>query len=112
MSKLAADNNILVEFDVNYCFVKDKLIGKEILRGKLKEGLYQLSGIEKYLSAYVSIKESWHRRLGHPNKKVLDKVLKSCNVKLSLSDHFSFCEVCQYGKMNLLPFKSSTSHTH
>lgn len=56
--KLAADNNILVEFDANYCFVKDKLTGKEILRGTLKEGLYQLLGIEKDPCAYVSVKES------------------------------------------------------
>ncbi|CAI8608406.1 unnamed protein product [Vicia faba] len=92
VSKLAVDNNILVEFDANYCFVKDKLTGKAILRGTLKERLYQLSGIEKDQHAYISLKESWHRRLGHPNNKVLDKVLKSCNVKLSPSDHFSFCE--------------------
>lgn len=110
VSKLVDDNNILVEFDANYCFVKDKLTGKEILRGTLKEGLYQLLGIEKDSSSYVSAKESWHRRLGHKNNKVLDKVLKSCNVKLSPSDHFSFCEVYQYGKMHLLSFKSSTSH--
>jgi histone deacetylase 1/2 len=110
VSKLAADNNILVEFDENCCFVKDKLTGKAILRGILKDGLYQLSGIEKDSSAYVSVKESWHRKLGHPNNKVLDTVLKSCNVKLSPSDHFSFCEACQYGKMHFLPFKNSSSH--
>lgn len=110
VSKLDVDNNILVEFDANYCFVKDKLTWKTILRGTLKEGLYQLSGIEKYPRAYVSVKESWHRRLGHPNNKVLDKVLTSCNIKPSPIDHFSFCEACQYGKMHLLPFKSSFSH--
>ncbi|GAU51364.1 hypothetical protein TSUD_383580 [Trifolium subterraneum] len=43
ISKLTADNNIFVEFDVDCCFVKDKLTGKVLLRGKLKDGLYQLS---------------------------------------------------------------------
>jgi hypothetical protein len=70
VSKLAADNNIFVEFDENCCFVKDKLTGKVILKGLLKDGLYQLSGTKKNPSAYVSVKESWHRRLGHPNNKV------------------------------------------
>ncbi|GAU17915.1 hypothetical protein TSUD_330400, partial [Trifolium subterraneum] len=41
--------------------------GRTILRGTLKDGLYQLS--EKDSSAYVSVKESWHRKLGHPNNK-------------------------------------------
>lgn len=40
ISKLTADNNILVEFDSNYYFVKDKLTGKTLLKGKLKNGLY------------------------------------------------------------------------
>lgn len=110
VSKLAADNNIFVEFDKNCCFVKEKLTGKVILKGLLKNGLYQLSGTKGNPYAFVSVKESWHRRLGHPNNKVLDKVLKSCNVKVPPSDNFSFCEACQYGKMHLLPFKSSSSH--
>jgi histone deacetylase 1/2 len=58
----------------------------------------------------MSVKENWHRKLGHPNNKVLEKVLKNCNVKTSPNDHFSFCEACQFGKLHLLPFKSSSSH--
>lgn len=110
VSKLAADNNILVEFDKNCCFVKDKLTGKTVLKGIIKDGLYQLSGNESSPSAYISVRERWHRKLGHPNNNILDKVLKNCNVKVSPSDNFSFCEACQYGKMHLLPFKSSSSH--
>lgn len=110
VSKLTAEHNILVEFDANCCFVKDKLTWKAILRGTLKDGLYQLSRTERDPCAYVSVKESWHRGLGHPNNKVLDRVLKNCNVKLLPSDHFNFCEACQYGKMHFLPFKTSSSH--
>ncbi|GAU51268.1 hypothetical protein TSUD_412550 [Trifolium subterraneum] len=108
VSKLTADNNILVEFDANCCSVKDKLTGQTLLKGRLKDGLYQLSNKEPCV--YMSVKESWHRKLGHPNNKVLDKVLKDCNVKISHSDQFSFCEACQFGKLHLLPFKPSSSH--
>lgn len=108
--KLTADNNTLVEFDKNCCFVKDKLTEKAILKRILKDGLYQLSGIERSPSAYISVRESWHRRLGHPNNNTLDKVLKNCKIKVSPSDHFSFCEAYQYGKMHLLPFQSSSFH--
>lgn len=110
VSKIAADNNILIVFDENCYFVKDKSTGKTILRGTLKYGFYQLSGIEKDSSSYDFVKESWHRKLGPPNNKVLDTFLKTCNAKLSPSDHFSFCEACQYGKMHFLPFKTSSSH--
>ncbi|PNY01489.1 copia-like polyprotein, partial [Trifolium pratense] len=114
VSKLTADNNIFVEFDANCCSVKDKLTGQTLLKGRLKDGLYQLSDVSpqsnKDPCVYMSVKESWHRKLGHPNNKVLEKVLKDCNVKISPSDQFSFCEACQFGKLHLLPFKSSSSH--
>jgi len=110
VSKLIVDNNILVEFDANCCFVQDKLTRKAILKGTLKDGLYRLLRTERDSYAYVSIKESWHRRHGHPNNTVLDRVLKICNVKLSSRDHFNFSEACQYGKMHFLPFKTSSSH--
>ena len=58
----------------------------------------------------MPLKENWHRKLGHSNNKVLEKVLKICNVKTPSHDQFSFCEACQFGKLHLLPFKSSSSH--
>jgi len=114
VSMLIADNNALVEFDANYCYVKDKLTRKILLRGKLREGLYQLSSVNSQVNkdpcVYMSLKENWHRKLEHPNNKVLEKVLKNCNVKTSSRDQFSFCEACQFGKLHLLPFKSSSIH--
>ena len=62
ISKLTADNNILVEFDANFCFVKDKLTGKALLKGKLKNGLYQLSDVSPRINkdscVYMSVKEN------------------------------------------------------
>jgi len=109
ISKFTADNNILVEFDENCCFVKDKLTRKTLLKGELKNGLYQLCD-NKDSYVYMSLKESWHRKLGHPNNKVLEKVLKECNVKTSPSDSFMFREAYQFGKLHMLPFKNSSSH--
>lgn len=114
ISKLAADNNILVEFHANHCFVKDKMTGTVLVEGKLKEGLYQMTNVlpqsKGNLKAFLSVKESWHRRLGHPSSRVLEEILKSCQIKVSPSDPFSFCEACQYEKSHLLPFNLSTSH--
>lgn len=66
--------------------------------------------INKDSYVYMFVKEKWDWKLGHPNNKVLEKVLKDCNVKISSSDNFTFCEACQFGKSHLLPFKYSSSH--
>lgn len=61
ISKLTHDNNIIIEFDVDCCFVKDKMTGKTLLRGKLKDGLYQLTGSDNQSNdpfADISIEES------------------------------------------------------
>ncbi|TXG69253.1 hypothetical protein EZV62_004188 [Acer yangbiense] len=42
VSRLVNDNDVFIEFHANCCFVKDKLTGMEVLRGRLKNGLYQL----------------------------------------------------------------------
>lgn len=42
ISKLARDNNVFVEFHADFCVVKDKMSGTELLRGTLKDGLYQI----------------------------------------------------------------------
>lgn len=113
VSKLTSDNNAIVEFDHDCCSVKDKVTGKVLLKGIRKDGLYQLydaTQTNKDACAYLSVKENWHRKLGHPNNKALDRVLKICNIKTSPSDQLEFCEACQLGKSHLLPFKPSSSH--
>lgn len=40
VSRLAYDNGLTVEFNKDYCVVKDKLTGTKVLEGTQKEGLY------------------------------------------------------------------------
>lgn len=42
IAKLTTDNNVVVEFNSNFCFVKDKDTRRVMLQGVLKDGLYQL----------------------------------------------------------------------
>lgn len=42
ISKLAQDNNVHIEFHGNFCLVKDKTSGRVVLKGTLKDDLYQL----------------------------------------------------------------------
>lgn len=71
--------------------MKDKLIGKTLLKGKLKICTYQLS-LNNYSYVYIFVNENSHRNLGHPNNKVQENMLKDYNVKISYSDIFIFSE--------------------
>lgn len=46
VSKLACDNNILLEFGSSSCCVKDKRAGKVLLKGNKKQGLYELQNMK------------------------------------------------------------------
>lgn len=126
VSKFTADNDVLIEFDAYGCFVKDKRSGETLLKGKLKEGLYEFQNpkarcgsnnpavqndVHLAFSVSDSIKKLWHLRLGHPSERVLNQVLKSCNVKIKENEPY-FCEPCQYGKNKALPFKLSDSRAN
>lgn len=42
VSKLTTDNGVYVEFHADYCVVKDKRTMEILLRGNIRDGLYQL----------------------------------------------------------------------
>lgn len=109
--------------------MKDKSTKKILLKGNLKEGLYEFqsqrsqapvdepslnygnttfTGSLNSSNVLNSIKQSWHIRLGHPSDRVLNQVLKDCNVKIESNESY-FCEPCQYGKNRALPLSLSTS---
>lgn len=122
VSRLTNDNNVVIEFNACGCYVKDKATGQILLEGHLRNGLYEFKRDAHCFTAasteegrntdvrkcFASAKEKWHQKLGHPSNKVLDQVLKACNVKLSCNETM-FCEPCQYGKLHNLPFNLSLS---
>ena len=46
VSELTKDNNVFMEFHPSCCFVKDKMTGRVILKGILKDGLYLLQSFD------------------------------------------------------------------
>lgn len=56
-------------------------------------------------------KDVWHKRLGHPSLRVLESVIKGCNLPTKMNEEVKFCDACQYGKSHTLPFPNSVSHT-
>jgi len=56
--------------------------------------------------------EVWHKRLGHPNPRILSHLLKSgliSNKEHSASTVFLDCATCKLGKSKILPFPSAGS---
>lgn len=49
ISQFTKDNNVVIEFNSDSCFVKDKLNHKILLRGNLTNGLYKLD-LTQFLS--------------------------------------------------------------
>ena len=59
----------------------------------------------------LSSTDLWHMRLGHPQHRVLHRVLNCLSVSHTLPMSNNFCKHCVMSKMTQLPFSSSTSCT-
>uniref|UniRef100_A0A803Q4P4 Integrase catalytic domain-containing protein n=1 Tax=Cannabis sativa TaxID=3483 RepID=A0A803Q4P4_CANSA len=106
VSKLATDNNVLIEFYSTFCLVKDKVTKRVLLHRVLKDGLYQLDSPHttpnhshqksnlistftisvdsnvtqpQAASLLISQVDVWHRRLGHPSIKHMLFLFRSSN---------------------------------
>jgi hypothetical protein len=75
-NKFTKDTNTFFEFHPHYFLLKDHKLGKILLQGPNKHGLYQLSNSVNKLLAFVPVGErvstsQWHSRLGHPTLHVV-----------------------------------------
>lgn len=67
-----------------------------------------LSGREVSVNVVIS-KAICHRRLGHPSSRVLNSIVKDCNLFVKENEELAFCVSCQRGKYHALPFPVSQS---
>ncbi|KAK4252532.1 hypothetical protein QN277_014520 [Acacia crassicarpa] len=117
VNRLIKDNSVSIIFTNDGCLVKEKGIGQVLLKGMPRQGLYPMTKITSPITINMAstVKKDddlllqWHRRLGHPSQKVLNKILQECNVDFRLNENF-VCYACQYGKSKRLPFPVSHSH--
>ncbi|KAG8478760.1 hypothetical protein CXB51_028634 [Gossypium anomalum] len=97
VSKFATDNNVFFEFHPSYCVIKDIQTQEILMRGQVRDGLYQFSVGSSVLSLSVNnmvVQRSstaddvfalWHKRLGHPAPNIVKAVLDNCRITLNKS---------------------------
>nr|KYP45414.1 Retrovirus-related Pol polyprotein from transposon TNT 1-94 [Cajanus cajan] len=129
VSKLCRDNEVYLEFHINHCFVKSQDSKEILLQGNLKNGLYvfdavkflkpdansaayvptvsTILNVQRYEKSYVV----WHNRLSHASRKIVEAVMKTCNIPLTVHNNkdFSVCKSCCIGKSHALPFSDSNN---
>ena len=116
VSQFCNDNLTSIEFFSSKFFVKDLSTGTPLVCGRNKDGLYewpsrlrhisqspQSNLVTKRLPLYL-----WHRRLGHPNSRVLHSILNNFSLPFTNSDNFHFCNSCFCNKSYRLPFYKNT----
>ena len=76
--------------------MKDEATGKPLLQGTVKDRLYLLA--EAHLPEANVIEkvgsESWHHRLGHPNMRVLIKVISTYGFPPLSVNKTTSCDAC------------------
>jgi hypothetical protein len=83
ISQFATDNDVFFEFHSSYFVIKDRLTRIPLHQGPLKNGLYQFQPFSTSLSishALVGERTSpnhWHRHLGHPAFRVVQRILST-----------------------------------
>ncbi|KAG8493305.1 hypothetical protein CXB51_010827 [Gossypium anomalum] len=120
----ARDNDVFFEFHPSYCVVKDIQTGETLLRGRVRDGLYQFFADSTLLLPRVSAVHNvdiqasssrsdqftlWHNRLGHPSSSVVTTVLNNCGIVTNKKSLSHICIACQKGKSHKLPFPLSTT---
>uniref|UniRef100_A0A2N9IH78 Integrase catalytic domain-containing protein n=1 Tax=Fagus sylvatica TaxID=28930 RepID=A0A2N9IH78_FAGSY len=111
--------------DVSSSLKDDQMSGQVIAKGPKHGRLFSLQiPAPRNLPPFLSLlcnksrvsPEVWHKRLGHPNSRILSYLLKSglLNNKEHFSSAvFSDCATCKLGKSKILPFPSEGSRaTH
>ena len=108
------DKGFKVVFETSKCSIIDSFSGKTIFNGSRFENIFTIdvSLAENVDKCFVSISNEswlWHRRLGHANMDLLNKLSTRQLVKGLPSVSFQkdkICDACQFGKQIKSSFKS------
>ena len=113
--RLCNSNGVSVEFFPSSFQVKDLKTGVRLLCGKAKAKLYewplstpQVNAASAYPTSKTTL-SSWHSRFGHPSYSILQNIVSSFTLPVSLPSQKQFsCNDCFINKSHKLPFSQSS----
>lgn len=113
VSKLAKELNCLVTFVDELCVTQDRNSRTLIGAGEQRDGVYFFRAVPRARASKVTgvdEQELWHRRLGHPSRKLLSflPVVKS---RVGYRDSGDFCDICLRAKQTRESFPLSINKT-
>ena len=110
VSKLARDKVYILKFTDRLCVVQDRTSRMLIGLGEELEGLYVARGeplVNAHGAATVKNMDLWHKRLGHPSVRVIEKLPTiDGNIEINKGGHEP-CDVCFRAKQTRIPFLTS-----
>jgi hypothetical protein len=116
--KFSLDNSVFFEFHSSYFFIKEKQTGLLLHHRHLKDGPYQLlpspssslsSPKNQALVGERTTPASWHKRLGHPAFRTVQRILSQFKLPVISNKAQLFCSACAQAKGHQLPFYPSIS---
>lgn len=111
VSQFCRDNYSFIEFFPFHYLVKDLSTGAPLVRGQNKDGLYEWPPVCTHRSPQCNVAvpiHLWHRRLGHPNRRVLNTILNNFSLPVLDSKASSTCNSCYSNKMHRLTFSKNS----
>jgi len=115
VAKLTEDFDCYFTFDANGFKIKDMTTGRILGTGSRRGSLYAVDDtkrLEAFFSnrSHAASEEVWHRRLGHPNARVLQHLKNKGTIDVSKSSIIP-CSSCPISKSTKLPFVCSASRS-
>lgn len=122
VSQFARENNIDFKFHPFHCLIKDIQTQVILLQGHTHDRLYRFSPVNQNNNSFTpsmnntslsssfipdKVFELWHQLLSHPSIRIVQTVLKGCNVVTNKSSLVHNCIVFQKGKAHKFPFSNS-----
>ena len=104
--RLTNDNYVYVEFHADHCIIKEEGTRRPLLKGTVRDGLYLLNHSNNTPVALAAEKvdmELWHQRLGHPDLKIVRRIIATHGLPTLNSNRNSFCDACLSSKAHKLP---------
>lgn len=80
-----------------------------LAEGVIHQNLYHIASKPSFkaLTSIVASPAVWHKRLGHPDHKIIHTLKSANHINFTTGDFDSLCHSCQLGKSKRLTFASS-----